>query len=72
MSQRANRGLPIARLLMVIGSLAPLFLLWAIRSAPPIRDRYWIAICIFLAVIPNLVLFWPGESLGVGTIIEPS
>jgi hypothetical protein len=58
MPERANRGLPIARLLMVISSLAPLFLLWAIRGAPPIPDRYWIAICIFLAIIPNLVLFW--------------
>jgi hypothetical protein len=43
---------------MVISSLAPLFLLWAIRGAPPIPDHYWIAICVLLAIIPNLVLFW--------------
>jgi hypothetical protein len=53
-----NRGLPIARLLFVIGSLAPLFLLWAIRGAPPVPDCYWVAICLGLATIPNLVLLW--------------
>jgi hypothetical protein len=58
MPERVNRGLPVARLLMVISSLAPLFLLWAIRGAPPIPDHYWIAICVLLAIIPNLVLFW--------------
>jgi len=36
-------GLPIARLLMVIGSLAPLFVLWAIRGAPEFPDCYWVA-----------------------------
>lgn len=51
-----NRGLPIARLLMVVSSLAPLFLLWAIRGAPPVPDRYWISACLFLAVVPNLAL----------------
>jgi hypothetical protein len=41
---------------MVIGSLAPLFILWAIRGAPRIPDYYWIAACVVLAVAPNLVL----------------
>jgi hypothetical protein len=58
MGQRGNHGLPIARLLLVVGSLAPLFLLWAIRGAPPIPDYYWIGICLGFAVLPNLVLLW--------------
>lgn len=58
----ANRGLPIARLLMVIGSLAPLFLLWAIRGAPPIPDCYWIGACLTLAIVPNLVLVWRWQT----------
>lgn len=58
MPGRVNRGLPVARLLMVVSSLAPLFLLWAIRGAPPVPDCYWIAICLGLAVIPNLALLW--------------
>ena len=51
-------GLPIARLLMVIGSLAPLFVLWAIRGDPEIPDSYWVGGCLGLAIIPNLVLMW--------------
>jgi uncharacterized membrane protein YozB (DUF420 family) len=58
MPGRANRGLPIARLLMVISSLAPLWLIWAIRGAPPIPEPYWIATCLGLAIVPNLVLSW--------------
>lgn len=58
MPRGENRGLPIARLLLVVGSLAPLFLLWAIRGAPPISDWYWVAVCLALAILPNLVLFW--------------
>lgn len=58
MSKGVNRGLPIARLLMVVSSLAPLFLLWALRGAPSIPDKYWIAICLGLAAIPNLALLW--------------
>jgi hypothetical protein len=53
-----NSGLPIARLLMVVSSLAPLFLLWAIRGAPPISDRHWVTGCLALAVVPNLALLW--------------
>jgi hypothetical protein len=42
MPERVNRGLPIARLLMVISSLAPLFLLWAGSASDPgpLLDRY--------------------------------
>jgi hypothetical protein len=53
-----DRGLPVARLLMVLSSLAPLFILWAIRGAPPIPDRWWIATCLLFAVVPNLALLW--------------
>jgi hypothetical protein len=43
---------------MVVSSLAPLFVLWAIRGASPISDRYWITGCLALAVVPNLALLW--------------
>jgi len=46
MPEGINRGLPVARLLMVVSSLAPLFLLWAIRGAPPVPDCYWIGGCL--------------------------
>jgi hypothetical protein len=53
-----NRGLPIARLLMVISSFAPLFVLWAIRGARPIPDSYWILACLVFALLPSLALIW--------------
>lgn len=56
MSGKVNRGLPVARLLMVVSSLAPLFMLWAIRGAPPVPDCYWISGCLTFAIIPTLVL----------------
>lgn len=43
---------------MVVSSLAPLFLLWAIRGAPPVPDRYWIGGCVLMIVIPNAILAW--------------
>jgi uncharacterized membrane protein YozB (DUF420 family) len=58
MPGRTNRGLAIARLLMVVGSLAPLFILWAIRGGPPIPEWSWVAICLGLAIAPNLMLMW--------------
>jgi hypothetical protein len=58
MTGAVNRGLPIARLLMVVSSFAPLFILWAIRGAPPFPDRFWIVTCLVLAIFPNLVLLW--------------
>ena len=48
----------MARLLMVISSLAPLFLLWALRGAPTVPDRYWVSVCLSLVALPNLVLAW--------------
>jgi hypothetical protein len=56
MPEGINRGLPVARLLMVISSLAPLFLLWAIRGAPPVPDCYWIGGCLAFAVLPTMAL----------------
>ena len=43
---------------MVVSSLAPLFVLWAIRGAPPISDCYWVTGCLALAIVPNLALLW--------------
>jgi len=42
---------------MVIGSFAPLFVLWALRGAF-LPDRWWVPLCLTLAVAPNLVLVW--------------
>jgi len=47
-----SEGLPIARLLMVLSSISPLFILWAIRGAnvKGLPESYFLAFC---ALIPR-------------------
>lgn len=52
-----SEGLKIARLLMVLSSISPLFVLWAIRGNKLIPDSYLIALCIFMVVVPNAFLW---------------
>lgn len=49
-------GLKVARLLMVLSSISPLFILWAIRGSALVADLYFIAFCATLVVIPNAFL----------------
>jgi hypothetical protein len=58
MENEPGGGLKIARLLMVLASIAPLFILWGIR-APEGEWREWVYVTCFAAVVaPNaLVLF---------------
>ena len=51
-----HEGLPFVRLAMIVSSLAPLFVLWAVRGSCPIPDNWLIAFCIALIVLPNAVL----------------
>jgi hypothetical protein len=48
-----KEGLRAARLLMILSSVSPLFILWAIRGCSLIPDHYFVTVCIFLVVIPN-------------------
>ena len=52
----AHEGLPFVRLAMVVSSLAPLFVLWAVRGVSPIPDKWLITFCVALIVVPNAVL----------------
>ena len=49
-------GLKTARLFMVLSSMSPLFILWAIRGSNFIRDKYLLTFCAAMLVLPNLVL----------------
>lgn len=51
-------GLQFTRLMMVLSSMAPLFVLWAVRGTSLIADIYFIPLCIGLIVIPTGVLYW--------------
>lgn len=57
MTSNHHEGLRTARLLMVMSSLSPLFVLWAIRGNPLIPDGYLIAACCVIVVLPNLFLW---------------
>lgn len=52
----AKEGLAALRFVLVLGSLAPLFVLWAIRGSGLIPDVWLISTCLGLAIIPNIVL----------------
>lgn len=57
MKSSPSHGLRVARFLMVIGSLSPLFILWAIRGTHAVPDRWWTTFCLGCATVPNLVLY---------------
>jgi len=50
-------GLKAARLLMVLSSVSPLFILWAIRGNSLIPDRYFIGFCALMVFLPNAFLW---------------
>ena len=53
-----HEGLRIARLLMVLSSISPLFILWAIRGTSLVHDKYFLGFCAAMVILPNLFLFW--------------
>lgn len=58
MSGTQNReGLSSARLIMVLSSISPLFILWAIRGSRLIPSTYFIGACVLLVIVPNAFLF---------------
>ncbi len=60
MARHSESGMPLARLLMVLGSLSPLFVLWAIRGNHDIPDVWWEPACAALVILPNaaLIIRW--------------
>ncbi len=52
-----SEGLKVARMLMVLSSISPLFILWAIRGNALIPDRFFIGFCVLIVVLPNFFLW---------------
>lgn len=52
-----SEGLKAARLLMVLSSISPLFILWAIRGNSLIPDRWFIGSCVLMVFVPNAFLW---------------
>jgi O-antigen ligase len=52
-----SEGLKAARLLMVLSSISPLFILWAIRGNSLIPDPWFIGFCALMVIVPNTFLW---------------
>lgn len=48
-----KEGLKIARIIMVLSSISPLFIIWAIRGNNLIPDSLFIGFCALMVLIPN-------------------
>lgn len=58
MTKKPREGLELTRLLMVLSSISPLFILWAIRGSQAIPDCYLWSFCAVMVIFPNAVLGW--------------
>lgn len=54
---RNREGLKPARLIMVLSSISPLFILWMVRGSKLIPDKYFIPACCAMVGLPNGFLF---------------
>jgi hypothetical protein len=54
--KKHSEGLRIARLLMVLSSFSPLFLLWAMRGNCLLPNTLFISLCAALILLPNIFL----------------
>lgn len=52
-----NEGMKVARLLMVLSSISPLFILWAIRGNKLIPDACFLSFCAIMVIVPNMFLY---------------
>lgn len=52
-----SEGLPIARLMMVLSSISPLFILWAIRGNTVFPETWFLSFCGIMVLGPNLFLW---------------
>ena len=61
-----SEGLKAARLLMVLSSISPLFILWAIRGNSLVPDRWFIGFCILMVIVPNAFLWLRIRTAKIG------
>ncbi len=52
-----KEGLKAARFLMVLSSVSPLFVLWAIRGTEIVPDAYFLTFCVLMVIVPNAFLW---------------
>ena len=57
MTKHGSESLGFIRLMMVLGSMTPLFVLWAIRGTPLVEDWILWTLCIVMIGIPNVAIY---------------
>lgn len=57
MAVKQNEGLSCARLMMVLSSLSPLYVMWAVRGVSSVPDMWLFFGCGVLLIVPNLMLY---------------
>lgn len=53
----SKEGLSVARFMMVLSSISPLFIFWALRGNSLVPDLYFVGVCALMIVVPNLFLY---------------
>ena len=51
-------GLKLARFIMALSSMSPLFFLWSIRGTNLIPDKYFVTSCLLMATLPTGFLLY--------------
>lgn len=55
--KQPKEGMRLARLMMVLSSISPLFVLWAIRGNSLVPEPYFLGFCVAMVVAPSLFLW---------------
>lgn len=55
-SQGKQEGLNLLRFTLVLSSISPLFILWAVKGVAFLPDTYVVSVCLLLATVPTMVL----------------
>ena len=56
-SRGNQEGLNLLRFILVLSSISPLFILWAVKGIALLPDIYFVPCCSALATLPTIVLF---------------
>ena len=51
-----REGLAILRVILVLSSISPLFVLWAVKGVAFLPDVYFVSACSAVAILPTIVL----------------
>lgn len=55
-SGKYREGLGFLRVILVLGSISPLFVLWAVKGVALLPDIYFVSTCSCFAIIPSFLL----------------